>query len=183
MVLAAMVDNKERQAAVDFVEAVRSVLLTLKGNPAGLTTLESLAGKTAAAQSGTIQAQMLQDLKKQLADQGKPALEVLVFPKDSDALLAVKSGKAVANFVQLPNAAYTIEQTGGEFEIVSDPAAPSGYAPSIIGAPVPKTNAELRDTVQKTLQALIDDGTYAKILAKYGLEGSSVTSAQVNQGK
>ena len=48
---------------------------------------------------------------------------------------------------------------------------------------MPKTNAELRDTVQKTLQALIDDGTYAKILAKYGLEGSAVTSAQVNQGK
>ena len=186
MVLAAMVDNKERQQAVDFVDyaTVGSVLLTLKGNPSGLTTLDSLAGKTAAAQSGTIQAQMLQDLKKKFAAEGKPALEVLVFPKDSDALLAVKSGKAVANFVQLPNAAYTIQTTGGDaFEIVADPAAPSGYAPSIIGAPVPKTNAALRDTVQKTLQALIDDGTYAKILAEYGLEGSAVTSAQVNQGK
>jgi polar amino acid transport system substrate-binding protein len=187
MVLAAMVDNKERQKAVDFVDyaTVGSVLLTLKGNPDGLTTLDSLAGKTAAAQSGTIQAQMLQDLKKKFASEGKAALEVLTFPKDSDALLAVKSGKAVANFVQLPNAAYTIGTAEGAsaYEIVSDPAAPSGYAPSIIGAPVPKTDAELRDTIQKTLQALIDDGTYTTILAKYGLEGSAITSAQVNQGK
>ena len=46
-----------------------------------------------------------------------------------------------------------------------------------------KTNTELTDALQKALQALIDDGTYAKILAKYGLEGSAVNSAQVNQGK
>lgn len=187
LVLAAMVDNKERQQAVDFVDyaTVGSVLLTLKGNPSGLTTLDSLAGKTAAAQSGTIQAQMLQDLKKKFANEGKAALEVLTFPKDSDALLAVKSGKAVANFVQLPNAGYTVKtaEDGSAYEIVVDPAAPSGYNPSIIGAPVLKTNTELRDTVQKTLQALIDDGTYAKLLAQYGLEGSAVDSAQVNQGK
>ena len=137
MILAAMVDNKERQAAVDFVDyaTVGSVLLTLKGNPAGLTTLESLAGKTAAAQSGTIQAQMLQDLKKQFADEGKPALEVLVFPKDSDALLAVKSGKAVANFVQLPNAAYTIEQTGGETSRSSPIRRPRAATPPRSSAP------------------------------------------------
>jgi len=186
-VLAAMVDNKERQQAVDFVDyaTVGSVLLTLAGNPDGLTTFDALAGKTVAAQSGTIQAQMLQDLKKKLADEGQPALEVLTFPKDSDALLAVKSGKAVANFVQLPNAAYTVKTAadGSGYEIVVDPAAPSGYAPSIIGGPVLKTNTELRDVLQKALQALIDDGTYAKILAEYGLEGSALTSAQVNQGK
>jgi polar amino acid transport system substrate-binding protein len=187
IVLAAMVDNKERQQAVDFVDyaTVGSVLLTLKGNPSGLTTLDALAGKSVAAQSGTIQAGMLQALKKKFAAEGKPALEVLTFPKDSDALLAVKSGKAVANFVQLPNAAYTVKTAGNgaTYEIVVDPAAPSGYAPSILGSAVAKTNTQLRDAIQKTLQALIDDGTYGKILAEYGLEGSAVTSAQVNQGK
>jgi polar amino acid transport system substrate-binding protein len=90
----------------------------------------------------------------------------------------------VANFVQLPNAAYTVKtaEDGAAYEIVVDPAAPSGYAPSIIGGPVLKSNTELRDAIQKALQALIDDGTYAKILAQYGLEGSAVDAAQVNQG-
>jgi len=186
-VLAAMVDNKQRQQALNYVDyaKVGSVLLTLKGNPSGLTTLDSLAGKTAAAQSGTTQAQMLETLKKKLAAEGKPALEVLEFPKDSDALLAVKSGKAVADYVQLPNAAYTVKtaDNGSAYEIVVDPAAPSGYAPSIIGAGVVKSDTELTGALQKALQALIDDGTYAKILAQYGLEGSAVDSAQVNQGK
>ena len=187
VVLAAMVDNKERQQVLNYVDyaKVGSVLLTLKGNPNGLTTLDSLAGKTAAAQSGTTQAQMLETLKKKLAAEGKPALEVLEFPKDSDALLAVKSGKAVADYVQLPNAAYTVKtaDNGSAYEIVVDPAAPSGYAPSIIGAGVVKSDTELTGALQKALQALIDDGTYAKILAQYGLEGSAVDSAQVNQGK
>jgi polar amino acid transport system substrate-binding protein len=184
IIMAAMVDNKSRQAAVNFVDyaKVGSVLLTLKGNPNKLTNLDSLAGKAVAAQNGTIQAQMLQDLKSKLAAAGKPALTVLTFPKDSDALLAVKAGKAVADYVQLPNAAYMIKTAPG-YEIVVDPSAPSGYAPSIIGAAVVKTDTQLTDTAQKTLQSLIDDGTYTKILAKYGLSGSAVESAQVNQGK
>jgi polar amino acid transport system substrate-binding protein len=186
IILAAMVDNKTREQAVNFVDyaKVGSVLLTLKGNPYHLTTLDSLAGKTVAAQAGTIQAQMLETLKHQLATKGKPPLSVLTFPQDSDALLAVKAGKAVADFVQLPNAEYTAKTAdgGGVFQVVVDPASPGGYAPSIIGAAVAKSNTQLTDAIQKTLQALIDDGTYTKILTKYGLEGGAVTSAQVNQG-
>lgn len=179
LILAAMVDNAERQKTVDFIDyaTVGSVLLTRKGNPEGLTTLESLDGKTCAAQSGTIQAQMLEKLAKKID------LQVLTFPKDSDALLAVKSGKAAADFMQLPNAAYTVETTGGEYEIVVDPDNPGGYMPSIIGAAILKDNAELRDVIQKALQALMDDGTYAAILAEYGLENSAVESAEINQGK
>jgi len=187
VILAAMVDDKARQQAVSFVDYcnVGSVLLTLKGNPNSLTTLDSLAGKTVGAQSGTIQAQMLAALAKKFQSEGKPTLTVLTFPQDSDALLAVKAGKIVADYVQLPDAQYTAKTAGGgaTYQVVVDPAAPSGYAPSIIGAAVVKTNTQMTDCVQKTLQGLIDDGTYTKILTKYGLEGGAVQSAQVNQGK
>jgi polar amino acid transport system substrate-binding protein len=186
MVLAAMVDNKAREQVLNFVDyaKVGSVLLTLKGNPDHLTTLNALAGKTVAAQSGTIQAQMLTALAKQLAAAGKPALKVLTFPKDSDALLAVQAGKAVADYVQLPDAAYTSKTAGNGsvYQTVVDPAAPGGYAPSVIGAGVVKSDTALTGAVQKALQSFIADGTYAKILAKYGLDGSAVKSAQVNQG-
>ncbi len=186
IVLAAMVDNKAREQVLSYVDyaKVGSVLLTLKGNPNHLTTLNALAGKTVAAQSGTIQAQMLTTLASKLAAAGKPALKVLTFPKDSDALLAVQAGKAVADYVQLPDAAYTTKTAGNGsvYQIVVDPTAPGGYAPSIIGAGVVKSDTALVGAVQKALQSFITDGTYAKILAKYGLQGSAVTSAQVNQG-
>jgi polar amino acid transport system substrate-binding protein len=186
LVLAAMVDNATRQQVLSFVDyaKVGSVLLTVKGNPDHLTTLNALAGKTVAAQSGTIQAQMLTTLAKQLAAAGKPAVKVITFPKDSDALLAVQAGKAVADFVQLPDAAYTSKTAGdgSVYQIVVDPAAPGGYAPSVVGAGVVKSDTALTGAVQKALQSFVADGTYAKILAKYGLNGSAVSSVKVNQG-
>ena len=186
MVLAAMVDNKAREQVLSFVDyaKVGSVLLTLKGNPDHLTTLNALAGKTVAAQSGTIQAQMLTTLAKQLAAAGKPHLTVLTYPKDSDALLAVSAGKAAADFMQLPDAAYSEKTAGGgsTYQIVVDPAAPGGYLPSTLGAGIVKSDTALTGAVQKALQGFIADGTYAKLLAKYGLGGSAVSAAQVNKG-
>ena len=41
--------------------------------------------------------------------------------------------------------------------------------PGIIGAGMLKGNTQLLDALQKALQALIDDGTYAKLLDNYGL--------------
>lgn len=186
VILAAMIDLKTREQVLNFVDycKVGSVLLTLKGNPAHLTTFNALAGKTVGAQGGTVQAQMLLALASQLKSEGKPALTVLTFPQDSDALLSMKAGKSVAEFVQLPNAMYAAKTAGGgnTYEVVVDPAAPGGYRPSILGAGVLKSNTQLTDAIQKTLQALINDGTYMKILTKYGLERGAVTSAQVNQG-
>jgi polar amino acid transport system substrate-binding protein len=50
-----------------------------------------------------------------------------------------------------------------------------------VGMGVLKANTQLRDALQKALQALIDDGTLKTIAAHWG--PVAVTSAQVNQGK
>jgi len=57
------------------------------------------------------------------------------------------------------------------------------FSNGIIGVGIPKTNTQLRDAVQKSLQSLIDDGTYMQILNKYGEGSLAVNSAQINQGK
>jgi polar amino acid transport system substrate-binding protein len=185
IVMAAMVDNTTREKVLDFVDyaKVTTVLVIAKGNPAKVTSLESLAGKAAAAQTGTIQAGMLQTLKKQLAAAGKPALTVLTYPKDSDALLAIKSGRAVADLVQLPTGVADIAAQPNSFEIAKDPAAPNGYAPSTLGIGMVKANSQLRDAISKALEALIADGTYTKIIDKYGLGAAAVQTVQINLGQ
>ena len=40
--------------------------------------------------------------------------------------------------------------------------------------------SKLGPVLQKALQALIDDGTYKKILDKWGVADGAVTSAQMN---
>ena len=51
-----------------------------------------------------------------------------------------------------------------------------------LGIAVPKTNTALRDTLQKSLNALIADGTYKKLLQKHGVEDGAIGSATINGG-
>ena len=94
----------------------------------------------------------------------------------------VTSGRAVADLTDHSTASYIALNTNGgnSFEVVSDPSAPNGYDPQIVGIGIVAKNTALIDTVQKALQALIDEGAYQKIVAKYGL--LPVQSAMVNQG-
>ena len=185
MIMSDMYDNAEREkqgvSFVDYAYDGTSILVPT-GNPKGVTNLDSLAGKTVACESGTTQQALLQKLNKQFAAAGKPAMTILALPNQPAALLAVKSGTAVGDLTDHSTAEYIAKTEGGgsTFEVVNDPAAPNGYDPQIVGIGMVATNTSLITTVQKALQGLIDDGNYAKVVAKYKL--LPVSSAMVNQG-
>jgi polar amino acid transport system substrate-binding protein len=187
MVMASMFDNAERQAELDFVDYATDGygILLPKANPGGIQTVDDLAGKTIAVQSGTSQVGELQKLNERFKSEGKPEMEILQFPQDSDALLAVTSGKAVAQMDDESVAAYTVKtfNDGNTFMLLDDPSVSESFESAIIGIGIPKDDPQLRDAVQKALQSLIDDGTYLQILDKYGESQLAVTSAEINQGK
>jgi polar amino acid transport system substrate-binding protein len=182
-VFSAMYDNATRQKVLDFVDYAKdgTALLVKKGNPDHITGLTSLAGKTVAVESGTTQLLLAQKVQAGYKANGS-SLTILQYPKDSDAQLAVKAGKAVADVTDGPGSTYVAKTVGGgnTFEVVQDPTAPNGYDPQTVGAGVLKANTGLRDAMQKALQALIADGTYAKILDKYGEASVAVTSVTIN---
>jgi len=185
MIMADMYDNVAREkSGVTFVDYAYdgTSILVLKGNPKGITNLDSLAGKTVSCQSGSTQQAWLQTLNTQFKATGKAPMTVLVLPDTPPALLAVTGGRAVADLLDHSVAEYIAKTTnnGNSFEVVADPAAPHGYDPQLVGIGIPATNTALISTVQKALQDLITDGTYTKIIESYGL--LPVTSAQVNQG-
>jgi polar amino acid transport system substrate-binding protein len=179
----AMYDNAVRQKVLDFVDYGKdgTALLVKKGNPDHITGLTSLAGKTVAVESGTTQLLLAQKAQAGYKANGL-SLTILQYPKDSDAQLAVKAGKAVCDVTDGPGSTYVAKTVGGgnTFEVVQDPTAPNGYDPQTVGAGVLKSNTGLRDAIQKALQALIADGTYAKILDKYGEASVAVTSVTIN---
>jgi polar amino acid transport system substrate-binding protein len=187
MVMASMFDDATRQKQLDFVDYATDSygILLPKGNPDNITSIQDLAGKTVSVQSGTAQVVELQKLAKSFATAGKAKLTILQFPQDSDALLAVTSGKAQAQMDDQSVAAYTVKtfNNGNTFVLLQDPTIATTFSNGIIGVGVPKTDTQLRDAVQKALQALITDGTYAQILNKYNEGSLAVTSALVNQGK
>jgi polar amino acid transport system substrate-binding protein len=175
--ISGMSDTKERQAEVDFVDyyVAGAMILTKKGNPEGLATLQDLCGKTIAVQRGTTQEGYAQDESKK-CDQ---PIDILSFDRETEAMLQVKNGRAVAGLQDYPVATYNARTSGGgnDFEVVGDQiqAGPLGIA-------VAKDDTELTDALQEALQAIIDDGTYADLIAKYETPLGAVESATINAG-
>ena len=186
MIMSDMYDNLEReQQGVSFVDYAidGTSILVKKGNPDGITTLDQLAGKTVACESGTTQQAFLQKQNKTFAAAGQAQMKILALPNQPAALLAVTSGRAVGDLTDHSTASYVAGKTNGgnTFEVVTDSKFPNGYDPQMVGIGIVAKNTQLIDTVQKALQALIDDGSYQKIIAKYGL--LPVNSAEINAGK
>lgn len=183
LILSAMTSNAERQKVIDFVEYFQSGsgILVAKGNPEGVSGLLDLCGKTVALLSGAQQVDFVAAQQSSCRNEGRPEIATSVLPKFSDAQLALSSGRAQAIVSDQPTLAHAAKTVGdGEvFEVVDDTANPGGYESQPGGIGVAKDDAELREAVRGALQQLIDDGTYAELLRKYGLEGIAVEQASV----
>lgn len=179
--MSGMSDTAERQEAIDFVDYYRAgaMLLVQKGNPEGLESIADLCGLTVAVQRGTTQEGYAQEQSEQCVADGEEAIDLLSFDRETEAMLQVKNGRAAAGMQDYPVASYSARTSGGgeDFEVVGEQidAGPLGIG-------LNKENAELRDALQKAMQAIIDDGTYAELLAKYDVPLGGIDEATVNGG-
>ncbi|WOP18528.1 ABC transporter substrate-binding protein [Raineyella sp. LH-20] len=179
--ITAMSDTPDRQKEVDFVDYYMSgsVMIVKAGNPHALKSVDDLCGQTIALQRGTVQdAYVTDELTPKCEQAGKGKVNVLAFDHESEAMLQIQQDRAVAGLQDYPVAVYSAKQSGGKYETVGDQvtAAPLGIA-------VSKDNPELRDAFKEALQAVITDGSYAKLLDTYGTPQSAVTEAAINSGK
>jgi polar amino acid transport system substrate-binding protein len=177
LIMSAMSDNKKRQASIDFVDyfTAGTSILVQKGNPKGIKTLDDFCGQTVAIQRGTTQDDVATAQAAKCAKTGKK-MTVLKFDRDTEALLQVKQGRAVADMNDFPVAAYTTTQST-DFEVVGDQIEAGPY-----GIGVRKEDTQLRDALQKAMQAIIADGTYGQILTKWKVSQGAVTTATINAG-
>jgi polar amino acid transport system substrate-binding protein len=189
IVMSAMSDTKARQGGlddkgkkigkgVDFVDYYTSgsSLLVKKGNPKGIKTLADVCGQTVAVQRGTIYADAFEAQKKECGSKG---LTIQKFDTDSEAQTRVKAGGAVADLNDTPVAAYIAQKSGNgkDFEVAGSPADAGPF-----GIAVSKDNAQLRDALKAALDAIIADGSYAKVLQKWNATSGAITSAAINGG-
>lgn len=181
LVMSSMTDNAERQSEVDFVDYLLagSSILVKKGNPERIASLDDLCGKTVALQRGTTNEELGQRQAQACTAQGKGGLNVLAFDTDPEAQQQVKVGRAVADIADFPVAAYAARASGGgeDFELVGEQIDPAPY-----GIAVAKGATELRDAIQEALQAVIADGTYDRVLERWGVIRGALKTAAINGG-
>ena len=180
IVFTLMNDTPERQKVVDFVDFydLGTKLLVRKGNPTHIEGVESFCGKTVATVQGSIQVALVSEQAAKCAAAGKPTVENMQYANPADARLQVQNGRAAAFLGNAPVMVY-LARTAGDGQVF-DVVGGKEYLQSPIGIAVAKDNTALRDALQKALDAIIADGSYRKILEKYGMEGGAIAHAVIN---
>ena len=180
MAMSAMTDTEERRKKVDFVDYFTSGggFLVKQGNPKNIHSLADICGISVAIDKGTTE---IDDAKKASDDcvkAGKPEVSAKILPGTSQIVLALQAGRADVAMIDTAAGAYIAQQHKGSFEVPG-----TSYAPRRYGLVLPKGSDELAKALQASVQALIDEGTYGKILAKWGQEVGAIKTATINDGQ
>lgn len=177
--MSSFTDTKERQKVVDFVTYFKAGtdLMVPAGNPKKLSVDDdSLCGLAVAAEKGTIQSDS--DIparsKKCVAD-GKKAIDEKVYPDQNGVNLALATGRIDAALADSGVAGYMAKTSNNKFAIVGAPYSTAPY-----GIAVPKNSGDFTKAIQGAVQALIKDGSYAKILKKWSSDGGAITTSETN---
>jgi polar amino acid transport system substrate-binding protein len=161
-------------------------MVAAKGNPENISTPMDLCGKSAAAESGTTEADYLagtgdyagKGLTQACTKAGKKPIEVVVAQKDTDALQQLQAGKVAVYFADSPVAAYYTVQHPDQFQLVGQILEPVKEGISVPCGVADCTKAPLTPLgqgVETALKSMLADGTYGKILAKWNMSEGAVT--------
>ena len=169
----------ERKKAVDFAAYLSggSGIAVAPGNPEKLSMkAQTLCGKKVAAQKGSSQSlDVLPALSKECTDAGKPAIDAQLFPTQTDANLALTSGRVDGVMADSISLAYQGALADKRFEL----AAGEDYQPDPTGVALPK-DSELLPAVEAAIKAIVGSPAYGQINAKWSIPASAtITPDQV----
>lgn len=178
--IAAITDTAERQEVVDFVNyfSAGSSIVVQRGNPQGLSDLDDLCGQVVAVEEGTVQVDLLERTQTSCGAAGP--IELQLYDTNDDALVELRTGRAAAVLNDYPPAAYlsTAPRTQADYQLASDVQ----YEPGLYGIAVAKDRETLRDALRATLEAMVESGTYERVLEEWDVADGAVRTVSVNAG-
>lgn len=164
----------ERMKVVDFVSYY--VAGTAWAGPAGSTLDPNNAcGLAIAVQKGTVQVDDITAKSKACTDGGKKAITINQYQSQQDAAASVVSGKNAGMLADSDPVRYAVLQSSGKLVTIGEQYDTYPY-----GIAMKKDNGTLAEAVQKAIQAIIDDGTYASVLDKWAATAGAITTSEVN---
>ncbi len=170
-IISQLFDKPERRQAIGLVDYMNSseALLVRAGNPQKIHSLDDLSGKKVAVENGTTIQDLLGEQSKKFEAAGKKPIDIVVFPKDTDALQQLQIGQADAYGTTLETGAYYMQKAPNTFEVGGPP-----FHQILTAIGFRKDDAAMASALQKTIDAMKADGTLARILKKWGLEADKI---------
>ncbi|MER9332030.1 ABC transporter substrate-binding protein [Mesorhizobium sp. M0488] len=160
-IIASMSITEERKKQVAFTHKYYTTplsLVALKNSDIASTEPAALAGKTVGAQASTTQANYAQDVY------GKAGAEAKLYPTQEEAITDLQNGRLDAvlsdKFVLMD---WMKKASDGCCKMVGDVKGTETEA----GIAVRLEDTALRDKLNAAIDAIVADGTYKKIQAKY----------------
>jgi polar amino acid transport system substrate-binding protein len=171
-------DTKAREKVVDFVDyfSAGESFFTKASGGTSVTGLSGLCGLSVAVESGTVEESDAKAQSAKCTAAGKKPVNVLAYPAQTAANLALNSGRAQVGMADSQIVAYQIKKSNGGLRLTGKSY---GFAP--YGLAMPKSPA-LAPAVQAALKALVKNGTYMAILRKWGIQsgGIPVSKMKIN---
>ena len=175
VIMSAMTATRERARQISFLEYFQAgtSILVAKGNPERIRSLADLCGRTVTLQTGTIQEELV---AAEQARCGARQIRVRSLASNTQVILEVKYGRADAALTDFPVAAYNAKVSAGgdDFQVVGSQIDPGPY-----GIGVRKQDVQLRTVLQDALKAMIQDGSYDRVLAKWDVGAGALRTATV----
>ncbi|WP_201864839.1 ABC transporter substrate-binding protein [Microvirga soli] len=175
-------DFKSREEANDFVDWVQEfvVFAVQKGNPKGITSLDTACGNRIAVMAGGSAERVIQVQAEKCKADGKEPIVVQSYTDQPSSILSVRSKRAEAFFSSQAPLTYFVSQANGQLELTGV-GQKNGFENLYQGAVVPK-GSPLGPLLLDTIKVLMDNGTYAAIMKKWGLENNMIKEPGINLG-
>ncbi|HLI13896.1 MAG TPA: ABC transporter substrate-binding protein [Alphaproteobacteria bacterium] len=166
-VISQLFDKPERRQVIDLVDYMNSseALLVRAGNPKKVHSLDDLSGLKVAVENGTTIQSLIEDQNKKFQSAGKKPAEVVVYPKDTDALQALQIGQADVYGTTLETGAYYMGKSPKTFEVAGPP-----FHQILTAIGLRKDDSGMKAAIEKAVDGMRQDGTLLAILKKWGLE-------------
>lgn len=175
--MSGLIDRPIREKSFDFVNYIKgtSSLLVQAGNPTGINA-ENICGKSIAVGKGTAaDISVIPELAHRCVQDGKPPVKSSPYPDYTAAVLAVRSGRVPASLTIDIIQSWVVTHSNGKLE--QGASVPGKF---LMGIAVEKNHTELVNALSAALSELMRNGTYARILEKYGMTRNAIPKPQIN---
>ena len=173
LVMSAVSVTPERQKKFDFIPyfSAGESLLVQKGNPHNIKSTADLCGLLVGVQNGTIEQSDLNTANKACLSKGKPAIKLTVLQDQTAVLQLIVNHRVDAIFQDSPVTDLYAKQNPGQFEVGGSVigAGPEGIV-------IRKGDTSMFNAVQTAYNQLKADGTYHKLILKWGLINEELTA-------
>jgi polar amino acid transport system substrate-binding protein len=180
LILSNVTVTEERKELYDFASYRQDLLgFYVKSDSKidSITEAKDVAGLKIIVGSGTNQEKILQAWDAENIAAGLDPVEYLYFDDTASGALALKSGRADANFGPNATSAYAAALTG-ETKLVG--TVNGGWPETApIAAATAKGNG-LIEAVGLVLDSAIESGEYAEVLKRWGLSSEAIDDAEIN---